>query len=395
MIEHPIVFISYSWDDENHKEWVLNLANKLRTNGIDVILDRYYLTPGKNLPVFVEESLRKSNRIITVLTPNYKTKAEKRIGGVGQEFSIINNDLVRNISKNERVIPILKRGDSETSTPEFLKQYIYIDFSDKADFGESFKSLLRELYKEPEIKIPELGNKPIFDSNIGTEEIESPPLEEVKRIALKLTAKGKVKRKDASLEIYRLGSLLSIPHILELADSNNINYQIAAAISLKSSIENLKIDLGGNPNVRRFVTIGLNHDSSFLRYRITDLISASDSLYQEFESELRKRKEKEKNEVVGRKLETILKDSISKTDPRENIRILVANGNLTAALEELHVYIKNKNPNVENDIILFKARFASLNRDKNMGVIRLDDVTRRTNQISHAILSFLDDVIGD
>ncbi len=41
----PVIFISYSWDSEEHKEWVLNLANKLCDDGIDVILDRYHLRP--------------------------------------------------------------------------------------------------------------------------------------------------------------------------------------------------------------------------------------------------------------------------------------------------------------------------------------------------------------
>lgn len=37
----PEVFISYSHDNDEHKEWVLQLATRLRSNGIDVILDRW------------------------------------------------------------------------------------------------------------------------------------------------------------------------------------------------------------------------------------------------------------------------------------------------------------------------------------------------------------------
>jgi len=41
------VFISYSWDSEAHKEWVLNLANNLIKNGIGVLLDQYDPSAGK------------------------------------------------------------------------------------------------------------------------------------------------------------------------------------------------------------------------------------------------------------------------------------------------------------------------------------------------------------
>ncbi|WP_370457663.1 SEFIR domain-containing protein [Rufibacter sp. XAAS-G3-1] len=34
------VFISYSHDSNNHKDWVLQLATRLRLNGVDVILDQ-------------------------------------------------------------------------------------------------------------------------------------------------------------------------------------------------------------------------------------------------------------------------------------------------------------------------------------------------------------------
>lgn len=32
------LFISYSWDNEEHKEWVNNLAEKLKGEGFDIYL---------------------------------------------------------------------------------------------------------------------------------------------------------------------------------------------------------------------------------------------------------------------------------------------------------------------------------------------------------------------
>lgn len=160
---HPIVFISYSWDDEAHKEWVLQLANRLRSNGIDVILDRYELGPGENLPHFVERSIQRANRIIIVFTPNYKLKADKRTGGVGYEYSIMNADLYRNQTTNEKIIPVIRTGTMEDSIPTFMQQFIHMDLSNNENFENSYTDLLREIFNEPATKRPEIGTKPKFE----------------------------------------------------------------------------------------------------------------------------------------------------------------------------------------------------------------------------------------
>jgi len=153
------VFISYSWDDEIHKKWVLNLANKLVSEGVNVILDRYHLRPGKSLPHFVETSIKKADRIIIVFTPNYKLKAEKRTGGVGYEYSIMNANLYENQTESGKIIPILRNGDKTESIPEFMQQYIHIDMRKDENYNNSYTYLLREIYDEPAIIKPELGKK--------------------------------------------------------------------------------------------------------------------------------------------------------------------------------------------------------------------------------------------
>lgn len=173
--ENPIVFISYSWDNEAHKEWVLNLANRLCSDGIDVILDRYYLKPGKNLPHFVEDSISRAARIIIVFTPNYKLKADKRSGGVGYEYSIMNAELYNKQTTNEKIIPVLRSGNKEESIPAFMQQFIHIDAGNDNNFENSYIDLLREIYNEPAIQKPTLGAKPTFEKEV-TEEVEKPKI---------------------------------------------------------------------------------------------------------------------------------------------------------------------------------------------------------------------------
>lgn len=39
--DHPVVFISYSWDSEDHKSWVRKLSDDLRTKyAVNTLLDQ-------------------------------------------------------------------------------------------------------------------------------------------------------------------------------------------------------------------------------------------------------------------------------------------------------------------------------------------------------------------
>jgi hypothetical protein len=162
--KNPSVFISYSWDDETHKEWVLELAKKLCSDGINVILDRFFLKPGANLPHFVENNISKADRIIIIFTKNYKLKADRRTGGVGYEYSIMNVDLYKNQTSNEKIIPILREGSTDESIPTFMQQFIHIDTRNDENFENSYNDLIREIYNEPKIQKPVIGAKPKFDS---------------------------------------------------------------------------------------------------------------------------------------------------------------------------------------------------------------------------------------
>lgn len=157
----PSVFISYSWDNDEHKAWVLSLAEKLAQNYIYVYLDRYDLTAGKDMTHFMENAVSKSRHVLIILTPNYKLKAEKRKGGVGYETSIITAEIFKS-TLSDKFIPILKNGTAETSVPTFLGTKINIDMTNDSIFKESFEQLVRTIHHEPLISRPPLGKRPSF-----------------------------------------------------------------------------------------------------------------------------------------------------------------------------------------------------------------------------------------
>ncbi|WP_051929381.1 toll/interleukin-1 receptor domain-containing protein [Flavobacterium sp. 83] len=116
------VFISYSWDNSEHQEWVLSLAKDLMNKfGIQVILDQFELSAGKDLTYFMESSIENADKVLIILTPNYKIKAEDRKSGVGYETSMITQEIFESSITKIKFIPILRVGDSKSSSPKFLK----------------------------------------------------------------------------------------------------------------------------------------------------------------------------------------------------------------------------------------------------------------------------------
>ena len=159
-IESPTVFISYSWDNDEHNNWILNLSKRLFDNGVQVILDRYELKPGSNMMHFMEQSIPKADKVLIIFTPNYKRKAEGREGGVGFEYSILNTELYKQIANNEKYIPILKSGSFDESIPNFIQQFIAVDMTNEIQFEPKLNDLLLAIYNKPLIEKPKLGESP-------------------------------------------------------------------------------------------------------------------------------------------------------------------------------------------------------------------------------------------
>lgn len=158
----PKVAISYSWDDEQHKKWVLKLATDLRALGIDIILDVWDgMKLGKSLPHFMAHAVKDSDRVICVMTPNYKKKTDDLEGGVGVEYSIISAEIKENV-KTEKFIPLFRKGN-EDDIPTFLLGRSYVDMRDDSTYEEAVEALARDIWNEPKYKKPLIGAKPKFD----------------------------------------------------------------------------------------------------------------------------------------------------------------------------------------------------------------------------------------
>ena len=155
----PKVFISYSWEDVDHKSWVRELAFSLRKDGVEVILDQWDLILGDSLTEFMETSISKSDYVLIICTPNYKMKADRRIGGVGYEESIITAQAMYGCKKT-KFIPILRRGNWKESAPIWLLDKMYEDLSGEPYAEENYFHLLATIHNI-EILPPSVGQVPI------------------------------------------------------------------------------------------------------------------------------------------------------------------------------------------------------------------------------------------
>lgn len=169
-MEKPLnIFISYSWDNESHKEWVIKLANYLiEQGGCDVTLDQYDLSIGGNMTYFMEKGVEEADKVLLILTPNYKLKADNREGGVGMEYSMISQGFYNMQSGNKKFLPILKAGSLETSAPTYVQTTIYHDMSNELLFDKKAYELLRIVHEKPELEKPKRGIVPDFSKEQET-----------------------------------------------------------------------------------------------------------------------------------------------------------------------------------------------------------------------------------
>ncbi len=124
------VFISYSHDDNPHQERVHSLAERLRADGINVIIDRDRLPggPPEGWPMWSEAQVRNTERVLVVCSAAYRRRYDgKEAPGTGLgsvwEARAIHQALYDTGGINERFRVVLVAEDDSGEIPEQLKAY--------------------------------------------------------------------------------------------------------------------------------------------------------------------------------------------------------------------------------------------------------------------------------
>ncbi len=165
MIETPKIFISYSWTTPVHEDWVINLAERLVSDGVDVVIDKWNLKEGQDKFNFMETMVKSKDiqKVLIILDKKYSEKADQRTGGVGTETQIISPKIYGDVSQ-EKFIPIVSEKDEEGNAyiPTYLEGRIYIDLSEQEKFEEYYETLLRNIYQRPAYCKPKIGKVPSY-----------------------------------------------------------------------------------------------------------------------------------------------------------------------------------------------------------------------------------------
>lgn len=162
--QSPKVFISYSWDSDNHKDNVLKLADRLRHDGIDCNIDQYEVAPPEGWPRWMSNQIDKSDFVLVVCTEQYKRrfqgKEEPGKGkGVTWEGAIINQVIYDyNQRKKTKFIPIIFSSQQANYIPPEISGFTrYLLNTESLDSDRAYEDIYRHLTGQPSNKKPTLG----------------------------------------------------------------------------------------------------------------------------------------------------------------------------------------------------------------------------------------------
>lgn len=154
----PRVFISYSHDSGEHAGYVLELAQQMRAEGMDVWIDRFSPHPAEGWPEWMDKQLSEAQFVIMILTETYIKRFEGREDpaagkGVDHEARWIKSEIYHNKGINERFIPVLVSGSGNMEmVPSRLRDYrVYT-------LPMDYEDLYRRLTDQPAVTARKLGS---------------------------------------------------------------------------------------------------------------------------------------------------------------------------------------------------------------------------------------------
>jgi hypothetical protein len=95
------IFVTYSWDGDDHENRVHSFVNFLRQNGFNAKMDKMLSQEqtSVNFKQMMHQAMHSFNKVIVILSPGYKIKADEFKGGVGTEYRMLINDIEANPRK--------------------------------------------------------------------------------------------------------------------------------------------------------------------------------------------------------------------------------------------------------------------------------------------------------
>ncbi len=159
-MEPPAVFISYSHDSPEHEANVLALADRLRADGIDAVLDQFESFPLRGWDLWGQEQIQTARFVLVVCTATYRRRfdGEEEPGkglGAASEAGFIRQLLYNAAGVNEKFVPVLLTDADSAHIP--LKLQGYQHFSPYTEQG--YENLRLHLTGQSRVRKPALPQK--------------------------------------------------------------------------------------------------------------------------------------------------------------------------------------------------------------------------------------------
>jgi hypothetical protein len=150
-------FISYAHEPEVHRQRVLDLANRLRRDGIESQIDHYTAAPTEGWSCWMYNEFKKADRVIVVCSTKYLehvdgTSAADEGLGVAWEWHHIKADLYKNRGRGARIVLVWFDPEGSSSQPPDAWDRAKYDVGDLG--GQGYQALLRDLKRESEAPPP-------------------------------------------------------------------------------------------------------------------------------------------------------------------------------------------------------------------------------------------------
>lgn len=136
MDNNPRVFISYAHKNQAYEDKVLKLANKLRSEGIDAMIDQYEEAPSEGWPRWMEHQITESEFVLVLCEETYNRKlySDKKGKGVVWEANIVYQMLYDSAAETNKFIAAFFDDDDQQYIPTPLKPYTYYNLSDEKQY---------------------------------------------------------------------------------------------------------------------------------------------------------------------------------------------------------------------------------------------------------------------
>ncbi|MFB2877750.1 SEFIR domain-containing protein [Floridanema aerugineum] len=154
----PKVFISYSHDSQEHKDRILELADRFREDGIDCNIDQYEDSPAEGWQRWMLNQVEVADFVLVVCTEQYdlRFRGHEEVGkgkGATWEGGVIIQELYDAQGKNSKFIPV-------TFTPQdtdFIPSPLRAATTYRLNSTDGYELLYRRLTNQPRTRKPDLG----------------------------------------------------------------------------------------------------------------------------------------------------------------------------------------------------------------------------------------------